>query len=268
MNAEVKGQRRISITHSYIVAGMLLAAYVAIYQFSPFEETLSYAILQAVTILAAAFAASIATLVFFQYDKDDMPRIVWKYMMAACWLWFLGEVAWGYYAVMLGEVPVGITDVSWVIGFIFFTLALYQQYSLIEPSKKSFYRHAAIAVWIVVLLIPLAIAYFINSMTPKTYMDFFYPFADLAVGIAGVLLIFTFQGGDLMRPWIGLVVFGITDFLYAWAEQTGVYAWSSENSNLLTLSIDTSYLAAYLILALGFIGHWILLHYGVQEIHE
>jgi hypothetical protein len=97
-------------------------------------------------------------------------------------------------------------------------------------------------------------------------VDIFYSAADLAVGIAGSLLIFTFQGGAMMRPWLGLVVFGVTDFLYAWAEQTGLYAWSVENGNLLSLIVDSSYLAAYLILALGFIAHWTLLRYGIDEI--
>jgi hypothetical protein len=245
---------------------VLLTGYITVYQFSPFVVPWNDIVLYSVTALSAAFAAIIASLIYFHYEKDDMPRIVWQNLMIGCWLWFLGEVLWGYIAMTLGEVPAGVVDLSWVFGFIFFTFALYHQYSLITPSMKNYYRNIAIGAWIVVLLIPLAIAYFTNSLDLKTYVDFFYPFADLAVGIAGILLMFSFQGGQLMRPWLGLVVFGITDFLYAWAEQTGLYMWSSENNNLLTLAIDSSYMAAYLILALGFLVHWILLRYGIQDI--
>jgi len=264
MTEELKKSARPTLIYSYILIVILLAGYIIVYQKPPFEAPWNDIILNAITALSAAFAAGIATLIFFHYEKDDMPRIVWKNLMIACWLWFMGEVIWGYFAVTRGDVPVGTADWSWVIGFIFFTLALYHQYSLITPSKKNIYRNIAIGAWIVVLLIPLAIVYFANTLNLRAYIDFYYPFADLAVGIAGVLLIFTFQGGALVRPWIGLVVFGFADFLYAWAEQTGVYAWSAENSNLLSLFIDSSYLIAYFILALGFLGHWILIRYGIQ----
>lgn len=266
MIEKLNGYRRTSLIYSLLVALILLSGYIIVYQLSPFQPPWNDIFLNVTTAISAAFAAGIATLIFLHYETDDMPRVVWKYLMIGCWLWFAGEVFWAYFAITLGEVPVGLADWSWVFGFVCFTFALYYQYSLITPIKKDFYRNTAIVSWMVVLLIPLAIAYFSNSLTLRTYIDFFYPAADLAVGIAGVLLIFSFQGGQLMRPWIGLVVFGITDFFFAWAEQAGLYSWSSENNNLLTLTIDASYLAAYLILALGFLGQWVLLRYGIQEL--
>jgi hypothetical protein len=264
MNEEIKSARRSSLIIAYIFSAFLVTGYIFVYQFPPFEEPWNDVILNSLTAISAIFAAIIASLIFFYYEKDDGPRIIWKNMMIGCWLWFIAEVVWGYLAITQGEAPIGMIDLSWVLGFVFFTLALYHQYSLIRPSEKNFYRNVAIGAWIVVLLIPLAIATFTNTLNIKTYVDFYYPFADLAVGIAGLLLIFAFRGESLMGPWFGLVVFGVTDFLYAWAEQTGLYTWSSENGNLLTLFIDTSYLAAYLILALGFLSHWILIKYGIM----
>jgi hypothetical protein len=265
MNEEIKGGRRISLNHAYIFSAVIVTGYIVFYQFAPFDEPWNDIILNILTPIAAGFAAIMASLIFHHYEKDDAPRSIWQNLMIGCWLWFLAEVIWGYLIMVRGEVAVGIMDGVWVLGFIFFTLALYHQYSLIAPSKKNFHRNVAIVTWTIVLLIPLAIASLTNSLNIKTYVDFFYPFADLAVGIAGVLLIFAFQGGSLMRPWVGLVVFGITDFLYAWAEQTGLYAWSAESGNLLTLFIDTSYTAAYLILGLGFLSHWILIKYGIVD---
>lgn len=264
MNEEPKGSARTVVACSYILAIILLAGYVIVYQYSPFEAPWNDVILNTLNALSAAFAAGAATLVFFHYEIDDMPRIVWKNLMIACWLWFIGEVNWGYFAVVRGEVPLGAADWGWVLGFIFFTLALYQQYSLITPTKKNLYRNIAIGAWIAALLIPLAFIYIANTLDFQAYIDFFYPVADLAVGIAGILLVFTFRGGSLMRPWIGLVVMGFADFLFAWAEQTGIYAWSVGDSNLISLFIDSIYIAAYLILALGFMGHWILIRYGIQ----
>jgi hypothetical protein len=268
MNVGYKGSPRPALAYSYILIAILLAGYIIVYQISPFETPWNDIIINAIVALSAAFAAGTATHIFLNYEKDDMPRIVWKNLMIACWLWFTGEVFWGYFAITRGEVPVGITDLSWALGFVFFTLALYHQYSLITPSKKSFYRNVAIGVWIATLLIPLAIVYLTGTPNLRIYIDYYYPVADLAVGIAGILLVFTFQGGALMWPWIGLVVFSVTDFLYAWAEQTGVYAWSAENSNLLSLFIDVTYLAAYFILALGFLGHWVLVRYGIPAMRD
>jgi len=251
---------------AYVLAAALLGGYVYIYQIYPFEGAWNDIILSAITALSAAFAAAVATFAFFQYDKDDQPRIVWKNLTIACWLWFVGEVIWGYYYVVFGEVPVSIADLSWTLGFVFFTVALYHQYSLISDSKKIYHRNMAIGSWIVTLLLPFAIIPFLaDGWSIRTYVDFWYPFADLAVGIAGIMLMFTFQGGTLMRPWIGLVVFAFADILYAWAEQSGLYEWSSQNNGLLTLLIDSSYLAAYLILALGFMGHLLLLRYGLPS---
>jgi hypothetical protein len=264
LNEELKKSAQSVRTCLYILMVILLAGYIIVYQFSPFEALWNEIILNTVTALSAALAAGIATLIFLNHEKDDMPRIVWKNLMIACWLWFVGEVIWSYFYITRNEVPVGVADWSWLVGFIFFTLALYHQYSLIKPSKKNLYRNIAFGAWIVVLLLPLVNVYYTNTLDPRTYIDFYYPFADLALGIAGILLAFTFQGGALMRPWIGLVVFGITDFLYGWAIQVGIYAWSEENSNLLSLFIDTTYVAAYLILALGFLGYWILIQYGAH----
>jgi hypothetical protein len=264
MNEENKGARRISLTHTYIFSALLMTGYIVVYQFPPFVEPWNDIILNILTAISAVFAAIMATLTFLYYEKDDAPRLIWKNLMIGCWLWFVAEVIWGYMAITRDEIPVGIIDLCWVLGFIFFTLALYHQYSLISPSQKNIHRNVAIGAWIVISLIPFAIATLTNALDIKTYINYFYPFADLAVGIAGLMLIFTFRGGSLLYPWLGLVVFGITDFLYAWAEQTGIYAWSSENGNLLTLFIDTSYMAAYLILAMGFLGHWILIKYGIM----
>jgi hypothetical protein len=266
MNATTKRPKRMSLSHAYFFSVALLIGYIAIYQLAPFAEPWDTIILNIVTALAAGFAAVVATLNLSYYEKDEVPHKVWKSLMIACWLWFAGEVFWGLYVLILGEALVGIFDVCWTVGFIFFTLALYYQYSIVAPSKKVFHRNVAIGAWIVVLLLPFPIMFFTSNPTFKTYVDIFYSAADLAVGIAGSLLIFTFQGGAMMRPWLGLVVFGVTDFLYAWAEQTGLYAWSVENGNLLSLIVDSSYLAAYLILALGFIAHWTLLRYGIDEI--
>jgi len=245
---------------------MLIAAYVVLYQFAPLEESLNDVLLNSVTSFSAFIAAIIATAVFRHYQPEDMPRTVWLYIMLAGWMWFLGEVSWQVLVFYQGEVPVpSIADFFWVAGFVFFTLAFHRQYSIVMPEKLESIRTFSIGIWLVVLLIPAILLTLTDSFSLPFYVDFYYPFADLAVGLAGLALILIFRGGALMRPWIGLMLFGMSDLMYAWAEKTNIYAFSVENGNTISLFIDTSYLAAYLLLGLGFLGHWVLLHYGLQR---
>lgn len=248
----------------YVLSAVLVTAYITLYQFTPLEPGLNDIVLNSIITLGAFAAAYMASLIFLRYQAGDQPRRVWSNVMIAGWLWFLGELLWQIYA-YYGDVPVpSVADACWVGGFVFFTLAFYHQYTIIDPAKKETFRTYAIAIWLVVLLIPAVFLSVTDSFAVNSYIEFYYPFADLAVGIAGLALVFVFRGGALMRPWLGLMVFGLSDLLYAWAEKTEMYAASSESGNILSLVIDTSYLAAYLILGFGFLGQWILLRYGWQ----
>lgn len=249
----------------YILSAVLITAYIVLYQFTPLEAKLNDMVLNSLITTGAFVTALVSTSIYRHYQPEDQPRRVWRNIMIAGWLWFLGELSWQVYAYIFGYVPMpSIADAFWVLGFIFFTFAFYQQYSIIVPANRDTIRTFAIGVWLVVLLIPAVFLTVIDAFTVGSYVEFYYPFADLAVGLAGLALVFIFRGGALMRPWIGLMVFGLSDLMYAWAEKTQIYAVSAENGNLLSLVIDTSYLAAYLILGVGYLGHWILLRYGLR----
>lgn len=251
---------------AYIIAVGLLALYVYFYQYAPLGAPYDNLVLNSITSLASLAVAGISTAIYLYYHTDDHPRKIWMNLMIGCWFWFAAEVAWQVYAFILEEVPVpSIADIGWISGFIFFTIALYHQYSAIKPTHIETVRIYAIGAWIVILLIPLVLLSTWGTFTLESYIDFYYPFADLAVGVAGLALVFIFRGGALMRPWIGLMVFGASDLLYAWAEKTQMYSWSVENGNVLSLIIDASYLTAYLILAVGFLGQWKLLKRGLRQ---
>jgi len=248
----------------YIISAVLVLAYIVLYQFTPVAPPFNDIVLNSIITLGAFLAAYISTLIFMRYQSNDQPRRVWLNIMLASWCWFLGELLWQLYA-YYGDVPVpSVADASWVGGFVFFTLAFYHQYTIIYPAKRETFRIYAISIWLIVLLIPAVFLSMVDSFTIDNYIEFYYPFADLAVGIAGFALVFVFRGGALVRPWLGLMVFGLSDLMYAWAKKTEMYAASSENGNILSLVIDTSYLAAYLILGFGYLGHWILFRYGWQ----
>ena len=270
MNNKTQGFKSASILVAYyILAVILIAGYVFIYQVAPFEGEINNTILNSVTALASLFAAVVSTVIFFHYNPEDHPRNVWLNIAFGCWFWFLSEAVWGVLYFNLGEVPVpSLADAGWVAGFIFFAAAIYHQYILILPALKNRIRNVVYAVWVVALAMPLITLSVMHIFTLENYINYFYPLADLAVGIAGLMLVYFFRGGMLMRPWLGMVIFGVSDFLYAWALQTGIYGWSVENGNLFSLIADTSYLFAYLFLTFGFISHWILIKYGLNGNHR
>lgn len=248
----------------YVLALLLIAAYIFLYQYTPLDPRLNDVFLNSIITLGACAAAVLSTLILRYYDRNDHPRRVWKNLMIASWLWFFGELAWQLYAFFFDVVPVpSIADAFWLMGFVFYTLAVYRQYTLIMPARSEIFQTFAVGAWLAALLLPALYLSVVNSFTIGFLIEFFYPVADLAVGLAGFALVYIFRGGALVRPWIGLMVFTLSDLMYAWAGKTEAYAVSAENGNLLSLFIDTSYLAAYLILGIGFLGQWILLRYGI-----
>jgi hypothetical protein len=248
------------------VAAVLFAVYIYIYQQAPFNDPWNNVALNIITALSALLAAGVATAVYLHYHPGDFPRKVWLNLMIGSWFWFFGEAVWGVFAYLWTEVPTpSIADAGWIGGLLFFTFALYHQYLIIFPAYQQKIIGIAAGAWVVALTVPAVALLAIGAFEWGIYIDYYYPIAELAMSIAGVALVVAFQGGALMRPWIGLFIFGVSDFFYAWAEQFGLYEWSAANNSLLTLAIDASYLAAYLILGVGFLAHWILINYGLRD---
>lgn len=266
MSEFITKSKRPTLASFYLLSIFLFVGYLVVFELAPFSGYWNDFVLDSITDLSALFVAVMATAIFLHYEAGESPRLVWKNIMTASWLWFAAEVVWGILDLMYDEVPVpSLADAGWFSGFVFFTLAFYHQYSVIMPARKDVIRNTALGGWSAALLIPGILLLLLKSFSLDTYVDFYYPFADLAVGIAGISLVVIFRGGALMRPWLGLFVFGFSDLLYAWAEKTGAYSWSASNGNMLTMLADSTYILAYLILALGFVGHWALIKYGLRS---
>lgn len=118
----------------------------------------------------------------------------------------------------------------------------------------------------VILLTALAIVLTGNIVNAPNMVEFCYAIADFALGLAAMRLLIAFGGGKLSRPWVGLLVLGISDGLYAWAYATGMYAFSASQGSILSMLIDSIYVAAYLVLTVGFLSQWLLLRLGPDEI--
>jgi hypothetical protein len=200
------------------------------------------------------------------YHKTDKPYVVWLHFATAMWAWVLAESVWAFIYFTSGEVPpLGLADVLWFIGYAMLTVALRNQYQLVYQTKISWWK--MVAVWAgIILLTPVVLVLVRNPFTLENFVDYLYPVIDFALCVASIRLFMTFGGGKLSRPWLGLFVLGISDAVYAWLNATGQYEVSSNAGTWLSIFADTTYVAAYLILAVGFLTQYLLLQFGPEEL--
>lgn len=253
-----------------IAALVFIAAYSLIYWAEPFSDLWNVIVTNLFLVIASSVTAAIATKIWARYDKTDAPRRVWRYYATGLWLWAAGEVTWGYLNVTQGEVPVGSPDVFWVVAYIFLGYALLCQYRLLaRPSKEEFTSRILIALLMLLIFHLVIYGLLTSGMEAATQLDAivnsFYPAADLLLVMVAIWLARNFSGGAFSRPWIGLLAFTFADFLYAWAEISGVYSWGINQTNLLSTVTDIAYLGAYLVLGIGILSQLVFLKYGLRS---
>lgn len=262
MNHKRTGES-IMIGASLLAAG-ILAAYAYVYRNAPLPGNGNDLVTSGLTIFAAVFAAINATLVYRSYRSEDVPRIIWQNFALGIWMWAIGEAIWYFYYLTAGDVPSpSLSDLAWNAGYVFLTIAFYKQYRLFfrTPSRQA--RTVALGAW----ASALAVAFLLHSIFGRpagaAFFDYFYPVADLTCGVIALHMLWVFHGGAMVRPWIGIFAFTLSDAAYAWLEQSGLYASASSS---LALAVDLVYIAAYLILAIGFLGQYILVHYEAYSL--
>jgi hypothetical protein len=208
------------------------------------------------------------TVIVTFYQRGEPPRKIWIYFALALWMWTIGEIVWGGYDLILGEVPdTTFGDAFYFAGYIFFTLALASQYRLVlfTPGRKIFWIAAVI--WMAMLAATLLVMVVSKSQSfSGEFLTYFYPIGDLAVGVAALILVITFRGGALARPWISLLAFVFSDTLYLWATTQEIYAWEGAGGGVtqqwITLGVEMVYLVAYMIMFWGVFQQYLTLRFG------
>lgn len=247
------------------VAAFLLAAYVCLYIFVPFEESLNSVILTWMGVAASLFAAVFAAVVYAEYQPSDQPRKMWGGFMLGALLWFAAEVAWAFSYINLGEVPSpSLADLGWLAGYPVFSIAIYYQLVLLQPDRRDFFAKLILIIWAILLIVPGAALLVVGDFHFGNYISYFYPLADLALGVSGLLFVRLLRGSMLARPWVGMIFFAVSDIFYAASVHTGIYDWSVSNNIIISLFVDTNYVFAYFLMALGFLESWVLIRFGLS----
>lgn len=247
-----------------------LALYTIFYLIQPFSDMWNTIVTNLFLVIASSLTATVATMIWARYDRTDAPRRIWGYFAVGLWLWAIAEVAWGYLNVTQGEVAVGIPDIFWLSGYLFFGQALLIQYRILaHPTKQDLFSRTLVAVLVFLLLYVLMYRTLISGAEGPgllgAVINSFYPSADLLLVLVALWLANHFMGGAFSGPWLGLLAFAFADLMYAWLEISGMYTWTINQANLLTTISDVVYLGAYLLLGLGLLSQWIFLKYGLRS---
>lgn len=264
-----------------IYAALMLLGYAVVYYFWPFGDFLSQTILDSITTISALVCTIILLILLRYYQRGEPPRQIWIYFTVALALWTLGEVIWAIYNLVFGEVPsLSAADAFWALGYVFFTAAIASQYRLLSFDKSRKPIWVALGLWIIALALTSLVLIFVESKEPahssatgflafleteafvSEFLLYFYPFGDLAIAIASLVLIIKFRGASLARPWLSLFAFVFSDTFYTWAIVSGLYDWSNSPNNPIRLVVDMVYIAAYLFMSWGLLQHYLVLRFG------
>lgn len=259
----MKNTPRIWLGIAIALSVLLLIGYGLVYQLQPFPSFWNDFSLNAATVGAAFFTAAAALMVMSAYHQQDAVHRVWLFFSIGFTLWALAEIIWSYYNLTVGDVPIpSLSDYLWMAGYLFFGLGFVWQYRILFTLTLQ----RGLVFLVGISLITLAATWFMQfqfgDLSSSSFVNLFYPIADLGVAIVAFRLVWSFRGGAMARAWLALLVFSLADGFYAWLEQTGAYAWSVSTGNILSLIADSIYIAAYLLLAVGFLYQFFLLRYG------
>ncbi len=256
---------------SVIAAVVLTVAYICAYQAEPTLWQDLY--LDWSTPLVALLGAALATHIWLHFAPTDRPRLVWRNFSLGLWMWAIAEIIWAVYLQVQGNVPaISPADIPWVAAYWFFGAALLQQYrSVFRPTSRQERQFVATAIVTVVILSMAGTAVLRRIVgTPEgplaTFLNVFYPLGDLALAVVALTLARAFGGGMWARPWIALLVFAVADTMYTALLLSGLYAFSVESGNVLSLIADTVYLDAYIALALACHAQLLLLRQATDSL--
>jgi len=239
---------------------IVLASFLGVYVGQPggtqFLEVLSDCLYGAAAILAAVLLLMASA----RFDRGLTQRRVWFILGAGMSMWAIAEFVWAYLQIGLGEkVPYpSLADVIWTIGFAPLILGLVLGHRSLGVRLSKRQRILTVVVYSL-LLAGLAVgllAPMYLGLPPSAWAEAVvgvgYLVGDLTLAFVATLSLAVFWDGLVGRPWlpiaIGLLLFAISDTIFAYAAWKEVYA---VGGNLLSGAIDVAYLAAYLSIALG-----------------
>lgn len=184
-------------------------------------------------IAGAAVVSSSFALQKYGRNLRERFSLVWLSFTLGMALWFLGEVCWAVYTLLLGvEIPYpSIADVFWLSGYVPMFIALFLYVKTFGSVLSR--RMVGTAMVIVFVLSVLVSATLITPIVGAEedlvtmFADFAYPLLDLALLSAAILGLAVFSKGSLGKSWLlinaGIMSDVVADILFSYTTAQETY---------------------------------------------
>jgi len=208
-----------------IITALVLLIDISLYTFQPLGEDF-YIVSDWVIVVYALAATAVGLYAFKLHGIGSIQGKALMFMVIGGFFWVLGEFFWAYQEVVLGiEVPFpSIADVFWFIGYPLFGLGLYHVWRIAKvPVTRS--RKYVVALILLILLAMVGVYGAYPTITDAEMSSLEkgatlgYILVDFILVVGAVIIIFSFFGGKLVKPWIviliALVISTFADIMYA-----------------------------------------------------
>lgn len=211
-------------------------------------------------LLAAALAAGLAFAACARFDRGSSQRRSWLLLGVGMGLWTAAEMWWMYLEVCLGdEVPYpSPADSVWSAGYVPLIIGLFIGYRSLGvrlPARLRLVVALAYGALLATVAFGLLGPMFFGPTPASPAEALFgsvYLVGDMTLAFLATLSLIVVWDGLIGRPWlsitIGMLLFALSDSGFSYADWAGTYA---VGANWQSALIDVTYLAAYLLIALG-----------------
>jgi hypothetical protein len=260
--------RRTSSARAILAGSLIILVYALVYLLEPFSNFANQLVLGSLTLMASALVSIYATLLFRLFLPSDAPRAVWMNLAIGFWLWTVAEFLWLLRGLSIGTVSgtassLTLSHFFWFVAYIFFSIALYRQHQIIATPRRAHGLWVVFAIWGAVIAASLLTMLAMDGRFDLlSFLQYFFGFADLAVGIVGLSMLISFRGGALAWPWWGFLGLAVSNIVYEALDASMMAAASPITGFILEMFSELIYLGAYLVLAFGFYRYYLLLRYG------
>ncbi|MEM2883621.1 MAG: hypothetical protein QXJ86_05610 [Nitrososphaerales archaeon] len=206
-----------------------------VYAFQNFYPDFMYIFSNASPLFVAGAAAATAYMALNKYAHNLRLRfsIIWLCFAIGITLWFLGELSWSIYTLILGvEIPYpSLADAFWLSGYapLFAALLLYVKNFRLVLTKLVVSVNLTIIVMLCILLSVYVIPQIATEQTNLTVLilGLAYPILDLILLSLAIFGSMVFFKGGLGRSWLlislALIFICVADILFTYTTLQETY---------------------------------------------
>jgi len=261
---------------SAVVFAILLSLILWIFFTEPLSQSLSPfwndKLIDVLVFIPAVGAALAATLLTRQFEKEEIPYHIWQAFAIGLWFWVAGEISGMIYDAIYWDTvypDLRLTDMFWLLGYFFLGLSLFYQLRLVYGAQNSKSRRLYLGLFTLALLITA----WLTNLAEKAglgegsawiilFITVLYPVFDLTEGATAIWLSFLFGRGQWSRPWLGLILFALSDSINTFYWLGGYDFISIMAQDVLNFLSVASYPASYMVAGLALLSNYFILRYG------